>query len=267
MPAEAPYSVFIMTIHKAASSFVGAEIIPVLAKAQGFESFDIAAKAFKAGANYRKTIQEHMSTLESPGYCFGPFRSPMVLNMLDISPNRLLVHVRDPRDCVVSAYYSFGYSHTIPPGKEEQQRFMERRERILTQSIDDYAIEEIGGAVKRLRAYLKHADRADQRLISRYEDMVLDFPGWVRKISAFIGGGDGSAAVKSLERKVSFDTKGEDIYKHKRQVMPGDHLRKLKPETIAHLNELCGDLLDKLGYGADGTIKKDAPSEPVQQQA
>lgn len=267
MPAEAPYSVFIMTIHKAASSFVGAEIIPALAKAQGFEFFDISAKAFKAGANYRETVQQHMSTLESPGYCFGPFRGPMVLNMLDISDNRLLVHVRDPRDCVVSAYYSFGYSHTIPPGKEEKQRFMERRERILSQSIDDYAIEEIGTVVKRLRAYLKHAYRADQYLISRYENMVLDFPNWVRQVSAFIGGGDGSAAVEGLIQKVSFETKGEDIYKHKRQVMPGDHLRKLKPETIAQLNESCGDLLEKLGYGADGKVKKNAPAEDMRQQA
>ena len=51
MPADVSYSVFIMTIHKAASSFVGAEIIPALAKAQGFDFFDISAKAFKAGAS------------------------------------------------------------------------------------------------------------------------------------------------------------------------------------------------------------------------
>jgi len=256
-----------MTIHKAASSFVGAEIIPVLAKAQGFEFFDISAKAFKAGANYRETVEQHMPTLQSPGYCFGPFRGPMVLKMLDMSRNRLLVHVRDPRDCVVSAYYSFGYSHTIPPGKEEKQRFMERRERIRTQSIDDYAIAEIGTVAKRLEAYMRHARRAERHLISRYEDMVLDFPIWVRKISAFIGGGDGSAAVEKLERKVSFETKGEDIYKHKRQVLPGDHRRKLKPETIAQLNEFCGDLLDKLGYGPEGEIRSEETAAPTRQPA
>ena len=260
MPAAAPYSVFIMTIHKAASSFVGAEVIPVLAKAQGFEFVDISAKAFKAGANYRETVLQHMSTLESPGHCFGPFRGPMVLKMLDISNNRLLVHVRDPRDCVVSAYYSFGYSHTIPPGKEEKKNFMERRERIRSQNIDDYAVEEIGAVVKRLRTYMRHARRADRHLISRYEDMVLDFPTWVRRVSAFIGGSDGSAAVEELERKVSFETKGEDIYKHKRQVLPGDHRRKLKSETIVQLNEICGDLLETFGYGPEGEIEKNAPA-------
>ena len=267
MPADVSYSVFIMTIHKAASSFVGAEIIPALAKAQGFDFFDISAKAFKAGANYRDTVLDHMSTLESPGYCFGPFRGPMILNMLDISANRLLVHVRDPRDCVVSAYYSFGYSHTIPPGKEEQKRFMERRERILSQSIDDYAMEEIGTVIKRLRAYLKHAGRAEQHMISRYEDMVLDFPGWVRQVSEFIGGADGSAAVEKLVEKVSFDTKEEDIYKHKRQVQPGDHRRKLAPETITRLNELCGDLLPTLGYGPDGEIEDAAVAGLVRKRA
>ena len=263
MPQSAPYSVYIMTVHKAASSFVGAEILPVLAKCQGFEFFDVSAKAFKEGAPYRQVVLQHMQTLESPGYCFGPFRGPMVLNMVDMSANRLFVHVRDPRDCVVSAYYSFGFSHTIPPGKEEKERFLERREKILSQKIDDYAVEEIGTVVKRIRAYLKHAKRAERHMISRYEDMVLDFPTWVSAVSAFIGGKDGSAAVDQLVRKVSFDTKGEDIQKHKRQVQPGDHRRKLTPETIAHLNEICGDLLPTLGYGPDGELKACAESHLV----
>jgi hypothetical protein len=254
MPQSAPYSVYIMTVHKAASSFVGAEILPVLAKCQGFEFFDISAKAFKEGAPYRQMVLQHMQTMESPGYCFGPFRGPMVLNMVDMSANRLFVHVRDPRDCVVSAYYSFGFSHTSPPGKEEKERFLERREKILSQQIDDYVVEEIGTVVKRIRAYLKHAKRSERHMISRYEDMVGDFPTWVRAVSAFIGGQDGSAAVDRLVRDISFETKGEDIHKHKRQVLPGDHRRKLTPETIARLNEICGDLLPTLGYGPDGEL-------------
>ena len=254
MPESVDYSVFIMTLHKAASSFVGAEIIPELARCQGFHFLDVSAKAFKAGANYRDVVKGHMATLESPGYCFGPFRGPMVLNMLDMSSNRLLVHLRDPRDCVVSAYFSFGYSHTIPPGKEEKERFMERRERIQAQSIDDYALEAIESVIKRIRAYLKHVDKSDRHLISRYEDMVLDFPRWVRNVSEFIGGGDGTEAVDRLVRKVSFDTKKEDIFKHKRQVQPGDHRRKLEAKTIIQLNEICGDVLPRLGYGPKGEL-------------
>jgi len=267
MPAAAPYSVFLMTIHKAASSFVGAEILPVLAKAQGFEFMDLSVKAFNAGADYRETMEAHRSILESPGYCFGPFRGSLVLNMLDMSANRLLVHVRDPRDCVVSAYYSFGYSHSVPPGEEEQKRFLERRERILSQSIDEFAVDEIGTAVQRIRTYLKHARRADRYLISRYEDMVLDFPAWAQKISAFIGGDDGRAAVDELVSRISFETEAEDIYSHKRQVQPGDHRRKLQPETIDRLNEACEDLLAKLGYGADGEIATDFQSEFLRQDA
>ena len=40
----------------------------------------------------------------------------------------------------------------------------------------------------------------------------------------------------------------ENLMKHKRQVIPGDHRRKLKPETIATLNSDLADILDRYGY-------------------
>ncbi|QKD83329.1 hypothetical protein HPC62_14990 [Thermoleptolyngbya sichuanensis A183] len=46
--------------------------------------------------------------------------------------------------------------------------------------------------------------------------------------------------------KADFQVEDEDVYRHKRQVLPGDHTRKLQPETIAVLNEKFAEVLNAL---------------------
>ena len=53
--------------------------------------------------------------------------------------------------------------------------------------------------------------------------------------------------VSQIINEANFDVE-EDIYSHKRQVTPGDHKRKLLPETIDRLNSEFGEVLDVLGY-------------------
>jgi hypothetical protein len=50
------------------------------------------------------------------------------------------------------------------------------------------------------------------------------------------------------KHKDEFTVDQEDIYSNKRQVTPGDHRRKLKPETIEHLNQVFADILQALNY-------------------
>ena len=49
----------------------------------------------------------------------------------------------------------------------------------------------------------------------------------------------------------SFHVAMENQYNHKRCVTPGDHQRKLRPETIAMLNNRLKDVLDMLGAAHD----------------
>jgi hypothetical protein len=47
----------------------------------------------------------------------------------------------------------------------------------------------------------------------------------------------------------SFTVKrGEDAWSHRRQVTPGDHRDKLKPETISRLNGVFREALEALRY-------------------
>lgn len=48
--------------------------------------------------------------------------------------------------------------------------------------------------------------------------------------------------------RIDFSVKAEDATKHKRQVTPGDHLRKLKPKTIATMTDAMRKELGFFGY-------------------
>ena len=86
-------------------------------------------------------------------------------------------------------------------------------------------------------------------LLLRYEDFVRDWPGALDAMINFIG-----FAVrpewrqKMLELQSELDIGTENPSAHKRQVAPGDAMRKLKPKTIERLNELFEGPLEELGY-------------------
>ena len=54
--------------------------------------------------------------------------------------------------------------------------------------------------------------------------------------------------VDELIKSNSFQNKKEDIHSHIRNIYPGDHKRKLKPETIEILNEEFESVLKILDY-------------------
>lgn len=166
-----------------------------------------------------------------------------------------ILQVRDPRDILVSQYFSFGWIHGQ---KEWEAAKVREREWIQTVGIDEYVLsravtKDLGG-----RAALKHRYRPLLKMLKKqpesvtllkYEDMVLDYPGWIPRALAPLGLAEDAAFVEQVRRTYQheFEVQGE-THTHRRKVTPGDHIEKLKPETIARLNELFRDELAACGY-------------------
>ena len=96
---------------------------------------------------------------------------------------------------------------------------------------------------------MKEFDQRRNVLETRYEDMIRDFPQWLDAVLGFCALSCNEATRASLiaESNGSEITK-ENKMKHKRQVTPGDHRRKLRPETIAKLDAELADILTRYGY-------------------
>lgn len=172
---------------------------------------------------------------------------------------RTIFQLRDPRDILVSEYFSLGYIHGDQKFSDAARTM---REKIQSGAfaIDDYVLlsarQDAGffggsGLCERMTANLAAAiaqcDRAGlPYLVVRYEDMVLDFPRWAARVLDFM-------QLSSLRDPViqqfrhEFDVKATEdrgeVMKHKRVIIPGDYRAKLKPETIGELNRLFDPIL------------------------
>ena len=194
---------------------------------------------------------DHLITRETDqDFCLCPIRdfnnSPECL-----SPTycvERIFHVRDPRDILVSQYYSFGWRHTEEGFTDGTQR---QREFIQNLSIDDYVLNQqsVLRPLKQRFADLTTRDPAELTNLVRYEQMVLDWPNYLASVMKPFG-----FHLKSLT-KLRFAFRYRNEFKpdtnptgHKRSVTPGDYLRQLKPETIHQLNEILEPELRVLGY-------------------
>jgi hypothetical protein len=83
--------------------------------------------------------------------------------------------IRDPREMLVSGYYSCAYSHGLSGETGIRARQIENRESALSMGINGFALagfERLKPALERMRGILEHNPNA---VPLRYEDMIDDF--------------------------------------------------------------------------------------------
>jgi len=238
-------SVVFITMHKAASVFVN-QVLTGLFNTQGIPAIDFAQFAFDNGLDEGKHCVSAAHLLGKPGYYFGPFRGTYVKDFPDLSGNRLIVQVRDPRDCIVSFYYSVAYSH-VASGDEETATFNEKRETTQNTAINDYALSMCNDYNERLDIIRDIVEKQDDVLILEYADMVERFPQWLDSICRYLGVELPGEVIRNVCRSANFNVR-EDPLQHKRQVTPGDFRRKLTRETQQRMTALLYDHLVYFGY-------------------
>jgi hypothetical protein len=79
---------------------------------------------------------------------------------------------------------------------------------------------------------------------------VTDYPSWLEKFSRPFPLPDrqGLLASCAAQSATLFPRRGKDVMSHVRHVTPGDFRNKLRPETIARLDEVFAEALARLGY-------------------
>lgn len=241
-------SMVFITIHKAGSVFVN-DVLNIVAEENGLIPVDFAGEAFREGVKEWQYCVDKSPLLRERGYYFGAFRGPYVDKFADLSQNRILMQVRDPRDCIVSLYYSYRFSHGAP-GKGPLRKIFDRiRQSTQEKGIDEFALQQAASYAKRLQMISNvHDQNANRTLLVTYEEMVQDFDGWLDRILGFFGLRITEKTRRRLLETASFNVVHEDQQAHKRQVAPGDHLRKLTPETIRRMDEIMSVQLREYGY-------------------
>lgn len=193
-------------------------------------------------------MQAYKHVFKPQGYVYSAFGG-FVRGIEDFDRFQVLLMVRDPRDTLTSLYFSTAFSHSIPVDRTKAAGFVAVRNRAREMTVDDYVLHQAKGYGERYRIYMQELENCPNVHVARYEDMIEDFTGWLDGILSFF-----SLSVSADTRKRLIDeaqgasSTGEKQTRHRRQVTPGDHLRKLKPETITALNAELADVLGRYGY-------------------
>jgi len=176
----------------------------------------------------------------------------MLLAPNNLAHKKVIFWIRDPRDILVSMYYSFGFTHTLSPNPEIKQYQLRRRQHIKQLTIDEYAIRtapELKTKFERIRALFDSLP-AKARIVLKYEDMIDHYEQFFRQLSTFVELRQG---VKDEIFKQTRPLEKEDVSQHKRKGKPGDYKTKLKEETITTINKILDPVMRHFEYKPNRT--------------
>lgn len=187
--------------------------------------------------------------VEQNGYFYGgmgPFSEVSSLPKV-----KYILMTRDPRDILISHYYSVKEAHVI-----NSKKMLNEVNRVKSMSLTEYCADEY--ILKDLEKYLNQASQilaSDLDYIYvKYESLIADPRKSLTKIGSFIGLSEDNLDLEDLLEanfKTLPDQDSEDILRHRRSGAWGQFREKLPAELQELLWDRFKDKMELLGYGKD----------------
>ncbi|WP_238365354.1 sulfotransferase domain-containing protein [Mesobacterium pallidum] len=241
---------FCMGVRKSGSTMLGI-IAQFLARRNGINIVDLPGTAFKRGFVVGHWENSDINKIIYPGNFYGGFRN--YVPGLGMSPHFAaapkLFMFRDPRDALVSQYFSDAYSHSLPPEGAGVGReiFLEKRKAAQETKLDDYVVQKAGGMANTMMGYTPLLDDP-KCLVLRYEEWVFQKKRMIHKILDHFGWECHPGQIENILKQVDVVPEAEDGQKFIRKAVPGDHRAKLDPATIRKLDAKLKEVLEIFDY-------------------
>jgi hypothetical protein len=248
LPFTRPESVYFYTLHKCASTLFGSY---VLKNVKRLRLVDYAARISRGDPVECVTFKEK-------GCIYGPIRlstSPGSViytrlvepaSRIDFIRDKIAVFlIRDPRDILVSAYYSFGYTHKFSIVKEIADRQRRTRELIRSKTIDAFALETANATLKRFHIIDRLSQACNRGIVLKYEDMIYNWEKFSSGLTKYL-----DIDRKTLRRTfdLSRPLEKENETAHRRSGKPGAYRDKLLASTVETLNIIFAPVFKRFYY-------------------
>lgn len=241
-------SVYFYTFHKCASSLFGGY---VLKNVQGLRHIDYASKIYVG-------IVTDDVTFKDNGFIYGPLRlslrhsSPEYTKLVRNVSNPEFVRrriavflIRDPRDILVSKYFSFGFTHDYSRVKEIRKMQQQIRSDIQGKSIDQYCIDEAPRTLVGFDTLRNLSQSSSRSVVLKYEDMIENWTAFSVELTKYIH--IENSVLKQLYER-SRPMEKENLASHRRDGSVGSFRNKLQEDTIKYLNKIFKDVLEEHQY-------------------
>jgi len=247
-------SVIHFSVNKAATQYVR-ELLSRCAAENGMTTVGLAEYAFHTKFPYldqlsdREMVQ-YQYLFNPVGYLYSVFGG-MVEGIPELEKYRVILMIRDPRDVLVSEYYSYAFSHSEPSRLGDKYAdFMRMRQKARTVTIDEYVVSECDRVCVNYERYVSLLlDRYAHVLVTKYEEMTSDFEAWLKKILEHCEFKISDRLLESILNEAGhLKPKQEDIHQHIRKGMPGDYKEKLDRKTIDCIDAKFSSMLERFDY-------------------
>jgi hypothetical protein len=243
-------SYFVLGVRKCGSSILNS-IVGAMAQMNNLNFVDVGGTLFQTGLRVTDwQWDEELCALLGPGNVYGGFRNfPHGLaKSTRFWDSRKILMVRDPRDALVSEYFSNAYSHSVPQTGDGRVGMLAERSKALNSDLQTYVLKMAPSLKRALGEYVRLLDDPTTLLL-RYEDRILKKSELIRDICAFFSWSISDIELGHILGWADIVPDKERPMEFIRKVRPNDHVEKLAPATIARLNEIFWSELSRFGYG------------------
>jgi hypothetical protein len=241
-------SIFCFALHKSGSVMLDRVMLD-LCRAVAVPAVSIDGICFRCGVPVQNLRpQSVLPLLARPGYCFYGFRGlHPFLHQFDLSQYRKIVVVRDPRDILISYFFSMKYSHSVPPAGETRANVLRQREAATSLSADEYVLSQgVNFIHNNFRNFI--GLEGPMTKVFRYEDFVFEKRRWVGDINEWFGLGVSAETVAAIAACQDIFPEKEHPRAHIRQVTPGNYKKHLAPTTVAAIENRYRKVMEHYGY-------------------
>jgi len=255
MPAPHPAHAasFVLGVRKCGSSIMNSMVM-ALARREGVGFLDIGGLFFKQDiAEGDWCADPAIRGLLTPGLCHGGFRTMPAGFLGDpvFTSGRKILLLRDPRDALVSEYFSIAYTHKLPREAEPggmRDYLLAEREAALAMELESFVLRRAAALNATMLGY-RPMLRDKLTRIFFYEDVILQKRQWLLDIAAhFLWQPPPERALAHILSWADVVPATEAPRKFIRRVRPGDHREKLRPGVIGRLNQMLEPAMGVFGY-------------------
>jgi len=210
---------------------------------------DIPSGAFQSGTKFQNITSDVNRIIHERGYAYLGFRAIFQKFKLEINVDNVknILLLRDPRDVLVSLFFSQKFSHILPKKGDSRDSMLKNREMLKKLGLDEFVL---GRAKVVKRTYENYAflHKCKQLKMYRYEDVIFEKEAWIHDMVSFLGMSISDKQMQYLLNRYDILPDEENPHAHIRQVKPGNYKKHLSQECIEQLNEIFSDVLKQYGY-------------------
>ncbi len=214
---------------------------------------DVPGLLFRNGLPSNIGADQYQKTLFTEGYAYIGWRNPAALRAKEFPFEQVknILLVRDPRDRLVSSYFSIAHSHSIPKsGGLRDTMVTDRQKAKQLGNVNEWIRsepKEFNNFLAGLNGFHKNLPPSSTR-IYRYEDIIFRKKDFLSDLVEYSGAEYDATLIQQVADRHDIRPSKERPSQHVRQVKYGNYKEHFDANSLALTAEKYATCLDVYDY-------------------